>query len=78
MLSAGPCLNQPPLLTIPLHFNGVQELRKLVVQCWDGNPEARPSFEDVIVLLEDLLKKMPKHSTHGSNGGGPGDCCSVQ
>ena len=56
----------------------LQELRNLVVQCWDGNPQLRPNFEDVIVKLEDLLKTLPKHSTVGSGGGGGGDCCIVQ
>lgn len=50
-----------------------------MVRCWDGNPEQRPSFEEVIVKLEELLKTLPKHSTVGSGGGGgASDCCIVQ
>ncbi len=45
--------------------------------CWDGNPEKRPSFEDIIVKLEALLKDMPKHSPF-TGGSGAGDCCGVQ
>lgn len=55
-----------------------KELRGLVEQCWDPEPEKRPSFEDVITLLEALLKRLPPHTTHSGSSSGGGECCSVQ
>lgn len=51
-------------------------LRRLVTDCWDGDPEKRPSFVEIITRLEELLKKMPKHEIF--KGGGGGECCTVQ
>ena len=52
-------------------------LRRLVVDCWDGDPEKRPAFVEIIARLEELLKKMPKHEIF--KGGNAGECgCILQ
>lgn len=63
-----------PLLDIYRTQNH-QELRRLVDDCWAADPEARPSFEDVVTRLEKLLKDMPKHAHFSKANEG---CCSVQ
>lgn len=50
-----------------------QALKDLVVQCWDADPEKRPNFEQIIIILEGLLKKIPREPSSGSGG-----CCSIQ
>lgn len=51
-----------------------QALRELVVRCWDADPEKRPSFEEVILILEALLKKIPREGAAPGGGG----CCTIQ
>jgi len=46
-----------------------------VDDCWAADPEARPSFEDVVSRLEGLLKTLPKHIPY-SKADEP--CCSIQ
>lgn len=53
-----------------------QALRKLIDDCWTSDPEARPSFEDVVGRLEDMLRDMPKHSPYSK--GQDGCQCSLQ
>lgn len=67
---AAPC-------TYPIPSSPFQALRQLVSDCWHTDPESRPSFEDIVNRLEDMLKTMPKHSPYTA-GGGAGGCCSVQ
>ena len=31
-------------------------LSKLIQQCWDENPDLRPTFAEIIVELEDILQ----------------------
>ncbi|KAI8477080.1 MAG: kinase-like domain-containing protein [Monoraphidium minutum] len=50
-------------------------LRRIVDDCWNADPEARPSFEDVVGRLEALLATLPKHSPYSK---GQGECCAVQ
>ena len=54
----------------------MQTLKDLVVRCWDANPEKRPDFEEVITILDTLLKTVPRDQSGG--GGGEGGCCTVQ
>lgn len=54
----------------------LQKLRELVTDCWDGDAEARPTFEDIVHRLEDILKDLPKHSHFSKND--TGCACSVQ
>ena len=51
----------------------MQALKALVVRCWDANAEKRPDFEEVIALLDVLLKKVPREDSSGGGG-----CCTVQ
>lgn len=39
------------------HFNVPQEWQDLISQCWDGEPELRPSAVEVIEMLEDIERK---------------------
>mmetsp|Transcript_33425 Transcript_33425/g.73919 ORF Transcript_33425/g.73919 Transcript_33425/m.73919 type:complete len:522 (-) Transcript_33425:758-2323(-) len=39
-----------------------KKLRQLVMDCWDGDAEARPTFESIIARLEEILKTLPKHT----------------
>lgn len=52
----------------------MQTLKDLVVRCWDANPEKRPDFEEVITILDTLLKRVPRDQSSGGGGG----CCTVQ
>lgn len=52
-----------------------QELHQLVDDCWAPDPEARPSFEDVVARLEKLLGGMPKHAHYSKADAG---CCALQ
>jgi serine/threonine protein kinase len=71
-----------------------EALRQLVSDCWHPDADARPTFEDVVGRLEDLLRRLPAHSAFVKRGGGPqassgglageggggaeGACCSLQ
>ena len=50
----------------------VQTLKKMVTRCWDPNPEKRPNFEEVVQILDGLIKQMPRDQ-HSS-----GQCCTIQ
>ncbi len=50
----------------------VQALKKMVRSCWDANPEKRPNFEDVIKVLDELIRQMPRETSTG------GCFCSLQ
>lgn len=52
-----------------------QNLRGVIEDCWTADPESRPSFEDVVNRLEDMLKDMPKHSPYSK--GNDGCQCSL-
>jgi hypothetical protein len=65
-----------PLLLLLLLLLSSQNLRKLIDDCWAADPEARPTFEDVVNRLEDTLKDMPKHSPYSK--GNDGCQCSLQ
>jgi hypothetical protein len=68
-------LNTVPALLLLLLLL-CQNLRKLIDDCWAADPEARPTFEDVVNRLEDMLKDMPKHSPYSK--GNDGCQCSLQ
>lgn len=70
MLGARPGF--PPRKAVPAM---TEELRRLVADCWAADPDARPTFEDVVARLERLLKDTPKHAHYAKNNG---ECCSVQ
>ena len=54
----------------------VQALRKLIEDCWTSDPEARPTVEEIVNRLEDMLRDMPKHSPYSKAQEG---CqCSLQ
>lgn len=33
-----------------------QRLRELVTSCWDADAEKRPTFEEIVIILEEMLK----------------------
>lgn len=49
-----------------------QTLKKMVTRCWDPNPERRPNFEEVVKILDGLIKTMPREKASS------GACCSLQ
>jgi hypothetical protein len=51
-------------------------VRRVIEQCWDPDPERRPTFEEVVVSLERVLAKVPRPD--GGGGGGGGCACVVQ
>lgn len=36
-------------------------LSKLIQQCWDEDPNARPVFGEIIIQLEDILQQVQVH-----------------
>lgn len=64
------------VLSCHVYHCHAQDLRKIVEDCWNPDPESRPSFEDVVNRLEAMLKALPKHSPYTK----PSDqgCCVVQ
>jgi hypothetical protein len=46
------------------------------MRCWDGDAEKRPTFEEVVAELEEMLKSLPQHQIF-IKGQAPGDCCVV-
>ncbi len=46
------------------------------MRCWDGDAEKRPSFEEIVAELEQLLAGLPKHGAF-KKGQAPGDCCTI-
>uniref|UniRef100_A0A7S2BRV6 Protein kinase domain-containing protein n=1 Tax=Florenciella parvula TaxID=236787 RepID=A0A7S2BRV6_9STRA len=38
------------------------EIRRMIEDCWAQDPKARPSFPDILVVLDGLLKDMPQQS----------------
>lgn len=63
----------PPRRSLPPM---TQALRKLVEDCWAADPEARPSFEEVVGRLENMLRDLPKHSAYAPQQ--DGCSCSLQ
>ena len=53
-------------------------VRGVIEQCWDPDPEQRPTFEEVVTLLEGVLKTVPRPEGGGGGGGGGGCSCVVQ
>jgi serine/threonine protein kinase len=35
-----------------------KEIKQLMEQCWDTDPRERPSFEEVVQILENVLEKL--------------------
>lgn len=48
--------------------------KKLVERCWSNSYDDRPDFEEVVGVLNQVLKGMPAPPP----GGGGGGCCTVQ
>ncbi|CAK0733933.1 hypothetical protein CVIRNUC_000357 [Coccomyxa viridis] len=63
---------RPPLMRLATNMPTMKTLKKMVTRCWDPNPERRPNFEEVVVILDNLIKQMPRDA-HSS-----GQCCSLQ
>jgi hypothetical protein len=63
-------------LTLVLTLSFPQKLRELVCDCWEPDAEKRPSFEDIVTRLEEMLKELPKHTIFNKSQA-PGDCCVV-
>ena len=40
--------------TVPRNYN--EDYIKLMKDCWEGNPSSRPTFDDIVERLEEILK----------------------
>ncbi len=49
-----------------------KELSDVIRDCWQPNPNSRPTFEEAIGRLAPLQARMQR------DGGGDGGCCAVQ
>lgn len=62
----------------------LQILKVMVERCWHPDPEKRPSFTEVVSILDSQLQKVIRQQGRGGGGGGTGGqassggCCSVQ
>lgn len=62
----------------------MQILKVMVERCWHPDPEKRPSFTEVVSILDSQLQKVIRQQGRGGGGGGTGGqassggCCSVQ
>jgi serine/threonine protein kinase len=69
---------QPPSSTTPTprRFGKVvpPACKKLVERCWANSFDDRPDFDEVVSVLDGVIKGMPA-PTGGAGGGG---CCTVQ
>ncbi|EDO34267.1 predicted protein [Nematostella vectensis] len=41
--------------TVPVLIAGVEELRELMKQCWDENPDMRPDFNEIKKIMNKIL-----------------------
>ncbi|WVZ87779.1 hypothetical protein U9M48_034364 [Paspalum notatum var. saurae] len=64
-LQAALGVRQGMRLEIPSLVN--PRLSKLIQQCWDENPNTRPSFSDITLELEDILRHVQASSSKGSS-----------
>lgn len=54
-----------------------QVLRDLVERCWHQDPAKRPSFEEIVKVLDGQIVKLPRREVMGGTPA-QGCCCSVQ
>ena len=60
---------------------GWQVLRDLVERCWHQDPAKRPSFEEIVKILDSQITKLPRREVMGTGSQAqPGacSCCTVQ
>ena len=57
--------------------NVVQALKSMVEQSWHKDPEKRPTFPEVVKILDDNMKRVIRTGAGSSQAGGHG-CCSIQ
>jgi len=66
-------------LTLPLT---PQKLRELLVECWSGDPNKRPSFDVVTERLETVMEGLGPRKASSAHAGaqrvGGGGCCAHQ
>ncbi|KAK9810724.1 hypothetical protein WJX73_002859 [Symbiochloris irregularis] len=56
-------------------------LRELIERCWHQEPTKRPSFVEIVGILDGQVNKLPRREVLGGGGGqtgGNSGCCSVQ
>ena len=59
----------------------LQALKSMVERCWHKDPEKRPTFQEVVKILDEQMKKVIRTGTDSRSaaaGGGSGGCCSIQ
>jgi len=52
------------------------DIKALIERCWSANAENRPSFEQIVLRLEEILTLLPRKSKSGDGSGSDG-CCAV-
>ena len=53
-----PLRPQPQAARPPLPTSGMEALSDLVRQCWDADPQKRPEFKEVVVVLKKLRQDL--------------------
>ena len=59
----------------------LQALKSMVERCWHKDPEKRPSFAEVVKILDEQMKKVIRTGTDSRSaaaGGSSDGCCSIQ
>jgi hypothetical protein len=46
-----------------------KEMKELMQQCWDTDPNERPSFEEIVSILENVLENLQQISDTASDRG---------
>lgn len=49
----------------------------MVEQMWHKDPEKRPTFPEVVKILDDNMQRVQR-TNNGSNKAGGHPCCSIQ
>ena len=57
--------------------HALQALKGMVERCWHKDPEKRPTFIEVVKILDESMKLVIRTGT-GSQNAGHGGCCSIQ
>ena len=50
----------------------LQVLKELVERCWHQDPSKRPSFEEIVKVLDSNIGKLPRREVMVSGGVGGG------
>lgn len=57
--------------------NVLQALKSMVEQMWHKDPEKRPTFPEVVQILDENMQRVLR-TNNGSNKAAGHQCCSIQ